>query len=85
MTPTPPLTPRSSASAGRSLWSSACKDLTLQLNSIGDPACRPAYVQALKSYYGEHVESLCRDCTARLDRAPLRLLDCKNAPVPALH
>ena len=56
------------------------KDLTLQLNSIGDPACRPAYVQALKSYYGEHVESLCRDCTARLDRAPLRLLDCKNAP-----
>ena len=56
------------------------KDLTLQLNSIGDPACRPAYVQALRSYYGEHVESLCRDCTARLDRAPLRLLDCKNAP-----
>ena len=56
------------------------KNLTLQLNSIGDPACRPAYVQALKSYYGGHVESLCRDCTARLDRAPLRLLDCKNAP-----
>lgn len=56
------------------------ENLTLQLNSIGDPACRPAYVQALKSYYGAHLESLCRDCTARLDRAPLRLLDCKNAP-----
>ncbi len=52
--------------------------LTLQLNSIGDAACRPAYVQALKSYYGERVEQLCRDCTARLDRAPLRLLDCKE-------
>ena len=52
--------------------------LRLQLNSIGDAACRPAYVQALKSYYGDRVEQLCRDCTARLDRAPLRLLDCKE-------
>ena len=54
------------------------KGLTLQLNSIGDPACRPGYVDALRSYYSGHLGEICRDCTGRLERAPLRLLDCKE-------
>ena len=55
------------------------KDLTIQLNSIGDPVCRFAYVGVLKDYYENRLSDLCRDCTARLYRAPLRLLDCKEA------
>ena len=54
------------------------KGLTLQLNSIGDPDCRPGYVDALRSYYSGHLGEICRDCTGRLERAPLRLLDCKE-------
>ncbi|MBI2909254.1 MAG: histidine--tRNA ligase [Chloroflexi bacterium] len=54
------------------------KDLSLQLNSIGCLACRPAYLSRLKEYYGGHTARLCRDCTARLERNALRLLDCKT-------
>lgn len=53
--------------------------LSLQLNSIGCDACRPAYLEALASYYSQHKGSLCSDCRRRLLRNPLRLLDCKNA------
>ncbi|NLT43865.1 MAG: histidine--tRNA ligase [Anaerolineae bacterium] len=51
--------------------------LLLQLNNIGCPACRPAYMQALQDYYRSHVDELCEDCRRRLERNPLRLLDCK--------
>ncbi|MDY6836013.1 MAG: histidine--tRNA ligase [Chloroflexota bacterium] len=54
------------------------RGLTLQLNSIGCPECRPLYLQRLKQYYTNHSESLCQDCKARLVRNPLRLLDCKK-------
>ena len=52
--------------------------LSLQLNSIGCKKCRPNYVDALKSYYKSHTQELCPDCRQRLERNPLRLLDCKN-------
>ncbi len=52
--------------------------LTLNLNSIGDPQCRPAYLKALRDYYGDKLHHLCADCRARFDRNPLRLLDCKQ-------
>jgi len=52
--------------------------LTLNLNSIGCKECRPGYLKRLKEYYADHVSELCRDCKARLERVPLRLLDCKN-------
>ncbi len=58
--------------------------LNLQLNSIGCPACRPPYVEALKSYYSGLRRSLCSDCQERLHRNPLRLLDCKAASCQAL-
>ncbi|OGO08675.1 MAG: histidine--tRNA ligase [Chloroflexi bacterium RBG_13_60_13] len=55
------------------------KGLTLQLNSIGCPECRPGYLDSLKSYYSSQADSLCPDCKARFSRSPLRLLDCKDA------
>jgi histidyl-tRNA synthetase len=54
------------------------KGLSLNLNSIGCRECRPAYLEALKAYYGGHVSGLCQDCRVRLQKNPLRLLDCKQ-------
>lgn len=51
---------------------------TLQLNSIGCMECRPAYTQILKDFYFGKERSLCADCKYRLDKNPLRLLDCKE-------
>ena len=59
-------------------------DMTLRVNSIGDPACRPAYLEVLESYYRERLELLCEDCKRRLERAPLRLLDCKTPSCQSL-
>ena len=53
--------------------------LTLNLNSIGDADCRPRYLEALRAYYADKLDRVCRDCQARVERNPLRLLDCKNA------
>jgi histidyl-tRNA synthetase len=64
--------------AGRFYDSLGLKELTLQLNSIGCRACRPAYVREVQEYYANRVEGLCVDCKSRLSRSPLRLLDCKN-------
>ncbi|MDP2873657.1 MAG: histidine--tRNA ligase [Bacillota bacterium] len=52
--------------------------LAVHLNSIGCPACRPTYREALVSHYRAAQEELCEDCRRRLERNPLRLLDCKN-------
>jgi histidyl-tRNA synthetase len=54
------------------------RGLTLKVNSIGDRICRPPYREALKRYFAEHIDEMCRDCRSRLQRNPLRLLDCKN-------
>ena len=53
---------------------------TLQLNSIGDPNCRPAYIEKLRAYYADKLDNLCGDCKRRYEVNPLRLLDCKNEP-----
>ena len=49
----------------------------LELNSIGDSECRPAYQKKLVAYFEGHRAQLCADCQVRLDRNPLRILDCK--------
>lgn len=54
------------------------RDLHLSVNSIGDARCRPSYVKALRDYYLPLRERLCEDCRRRLERNPLRLLDCKR-------
>jgi histidyl-tRNA synthetase len=51
--------------------------LTLQLNSIGDGNCRPAYIERLRDYYRDKLNEVCGDCRERFERNPLRLLDCK--------
>src|SRR5207245_1892783 len=51
--------------------------LRLELNSIGDGKCRPAYLERLKAYYRPLKSQLHGDCQLRLERNPLRLLDCK--------
>jgi histidyl-tRNA synthetase len=56
------------------------RDYTLQLNSIGDPVCRPAYIDKLRGYYSDKLDRMCGDCRRRFDLNPLRLLDCKNEP-----
>jgi histidyl-tRNA synthetase len=53
------------------------RNLEFQLNSTGCPRCRPGYVTVLKSYYAEHLDEICEDCRRRLERSPLRVLDCK--------
>jgi histidyl-tRNA synthetase len=58
-----------------------CRDLGLkvrfEINSIGDPSCRPAFRAALIEWGRAHWDELCEDCHSRLERNPLRLLDCK--------
>jgi histidyl-tRNA synthetase len=52
-------------------------DPRLELNTIGDANCRPAYLEKLKDYYRPLKSQLHGDCQLRLERNPLRLLDCK--------
>jgi len=54
------------------------RELTIQLNSIGDAACRPQHVAALRAYYEPRLGEVCEDCRRRFHTNPLRLLDCKK-------
>jgi histidyl-tRNA synthetase len=49
-----------------------------ELNSLGDPTCRPVYREALTAWGRAHLSELCENCRRRLDTNPLRLLDCKE-------
>ena len=59
-------------------------DLTLNINSIGCPTCRKKYNEVLISYFKEHDSELCDTCKSRLERNPLRILDCKSPICGAL-
>ncbi|HXG04385.1 MAG TPA: histidine--tRNA ligase [Candidatus Binatia bacterium] len=52
--------------------------LRLEVNTLGDEACRPAYRARLVAYLRQHAGALCEDCRDRTERNPLRVLDCKN-------
>jgi histidyl-tRNA synthetase len=54
------------------------RGLSLHLNSIGDPTCRPAYREAFVAYLEGRRAGLCPDCHVRLTKNPLRVLDCKQ-------
>lgn len=54
------------------------KDLSLEINSIGCPTCRAEYHKALKEYFFSRKDELCNTCKSRLDRNPMRILDCKS-------
>ena len=53
-------------------------NVKLHLNSIGCKECRPAYRAALVSHFEQSRDKLCDTCKSRLEKNPLRLLDCKN-------
>ena len=52
-------------------------NLNFEINSLGDGECRPRFRQAVLEYGRAHFSELCEDCRQRLERNPLRLLDCK--------
>ena len=52
-------------------------NITLQLNSLGSPECRQRYLQALREFLQKIALKLCVDCQRRMERNPLRVLDCK--------
>ncbi len=54
------------------------KNLSVRINSIGCPKCRPAYHQTLKDYLAGRIDQLCDSCKERFERNPLRALDCKE-------
>ena len=54
------------------------EDVGLQINSIGCPTCRKEYHKALKEYFTERKDQLCDTCLSRLERNPMRILDCKS-------
>ena len=53
-------------------------NLSVEINSIGCPNCRPVYHARLKEFLGSRIDKLCATCRERFDRNPLRVLDCKE-------
>lgn len=53
------------------------KGLSLRINSVGCPQCRPSFQEHLKNFAGKRISLLCGDCRQRVQANPLRLLDCK--------
>lgn len=55
------------------------KNISVEINSIGDKECRSGYLRELTSYYKKHLSEICAHCKERVKTNPLRLLDCKDA------
>lgn len=53
-------------------------NITLKLNSIGCPICREGYQKALKEFIENNIEKYCETCKTRLEKNPMRILDCKE-------
>lgn len=53
------------------------KNVKVAINTIGSVAGRARYEEALKEYFSKHIENMCDDCKTRLEKNPLRILDCK--------
>jgi histidyl-tRNA synthetase len=67
------------------------KGVKVRVNTLGDQASRDKYQEALVKHFTPHIHELCDDCKNRIDKNPLRILDCKidykhesviNAPTP---
>lgn len=54
------------------------KNIELYINSIGCPECRKKYHTALKEYFSSRKDELCDTCLSRLEKNPMRILDCKS-------
>ncbi len=53
-------------------------DVTLEINSLGCPICRPNFLRAFFHHIHQNEERLCSDCKRRMEKNPLRILDCKT-------
>ncbi len=53
-------------------------DLSVTINSVGCPVCRPVIEERIKQFIGSTLSCLCTDCQRRYNENPLRILDCKN-------
>lgn len=53
------------------------ENITIKINSLGDNESRNNYREALINYLKPHINELCEDCKERLEKNPLRILDCK--------
>jgi len=53
------------------------KGIKVNINSLGDTESRNNYREALVNYFTPHIEEMCEDCKTRLEKNPLRILDCK--------
>lgn len=53
------------------------ENLDIYINSIGCPDCRKEYFKDLQEYFNQYRQELCEDCQSRIDRNPMRVLDCK--------
>ncbi|MEG0048157.1 MAG: histidine--tRNA ligase [Clostridia bacterium] len=60
------------------LSSFGLKNLSVRINSIGCPNCRPAYQQHFKEYLNQRKDQLCSTCKERMEVNPMRTLDCKD-------
>lgn len=54
------------------------ENLSVHINSIGCPECRPKYHEKLKEYLGDRIHEMCGTCQERFEKNPLRILDCKE-------
>lgn len=72
------------ALANQVLDSIGIKKISLEINSIGCPECRKEYHKALKEYFSANINELCGTCNERLERNPMRILDCKSPVCSAI-
>lgn len=74
-----PLADAELISLGKAVFDSlGLTGLNIELNSIGCPSCRATYHKALKEYFSNRQDELCPTCKERLERNPMRILDCKS-------
>ncbi|KXG43117.1 histidine--tRNA ligase [Tepidibacillus decaturensis] len=59
-------------------------ELRLEINSVGCSVCRPVYREKLVNHLHGVEDHLCKDCQSRIDRNPMRVLDCKNETCKAV-
>jgi len=69
---------------GQMLLNELKLDVSLEINSLGCPECRPDFRKKLIAYLHERHDSLCDDCKRRIEKNPLRVLDCKQQGCQAM-
>ena len=69
---------------GQAILDSLGINVSLEINSLGCPVCRPPFKERLVAYLQQKNDSLCEDCRRRTHTNPLRVLDCKKATCKAV-